>query len=114
MKRYDVKEELTKSAVIETEAENNTEEETVETDEEVPKKEIKKSSTVTYSSKPRPVKLDITFIVIGIVITIAIPLAAVFFFELTKTGIILLIVCVGLLDALCFLAHKLMNKRIEV
>lgn len=114
MKRYDVKEELTKSAVIETE-ENDAVEETVGADdEEVLKKEIKKPSTVTYSSKPRPVKLDITFIIIGIVITIAIPLAAVLFFELTKAGVILLIVCVGLLDTLCFLAHKMMNKRIEV
>ena len=98
---------------IGTAEENDTIEETCNDEEEMPKKEIEKAKGI-YSSKSRPVKLDITFIAIGIIITIAIPLAAVFFFELTKTGIVLLIVCVGLLDTLCFLAHKMMNKRIEV
>lgn len=115
MKKYDVKEALTKPVVTETvEADGSIDNAADKTKEgNAPRKEAKRPETA-YKSKSRPVKRDVTFIVIGIILTIAIPLAAMYFFDLTKTGLILLAICVGLLDLLCFLAHRLMNKRIEV
>lgn len=56
-------------------------------------------------------KKDITFIVIGVFITVVIPVVSVLCFKKQSASDIAAVIgCVTALDGLCFIAHKSANK----
>lgn len=56
-------------------------------------------------------RIDVTFLIIGTLLTILIPIIAIMFYKLTFFNIFLTIFCVFSLDLLCYFAHKAINKK---
>lgn len=55
-------------------------------------------------------KKDVTFIIIGLFFTITVPLMMLFFPKPSTSDILATLGAIGILDVLCFLAHKSTNK----